>query len=164
MTPDQLFLTEFYPHQTSLFRFARRLTYDEVTAKDLVQDTFINALRHADKFELGTSSRNWLFTVMKNRFINEYRRERKRRLVPGELTEETEPAIETTDTLELSDDMARALQSVSPVLRKTLLLFEVYGFSFDEIAALEGIPVNTAKTRAFKAREKLKEAYLRVNV
>ena len=72
-----VFDKELMPHVNSMYNFAYRLTFDEDDAKDLVQDTYLKAFRFINSFERGTNAKAWLFRILKNSFINEYRKKSK---------------------------------------------------------------------------------------
>src|SRR5690606_37356163 len=71
------FEEEFMPHINSMYNFAYRLTLDEDDAKDLLQDTYLKAFRFIDSFQQGTNAKAWLFRILKNSFINDYRKRSK---------------------------------------------------------------------------------------
>src|SRR5690606_27899676 len=69
--------TEFMPHINSMYNFAYRLTLDQDDSKDLLQDTYLKAYRFIDSFQQGTNAKAWLFRILKNSFINDYRKKSK---------------------------------------------------------------------------------------
>ena len=73
----QVFESEFMPHIDSMYNFAYRLTFDEDEAKDLVQDTYLKAYRFINSFQEGTNAKAWLYRILKNSFINDYRKKSK---------------------------------------------------------------------------------------
>src|SRR5690606_4138344 len=74
---DSIFHNEFMPHANSMYNFGFRLTLDEDAAKDLVQDTYLKAYRFINSFQQGTNAKAWLFRILKNSFINDYRKKSK---------------------------------------------------------------------------------------
>ena len=76
--PRELFEREFLPHADALYNFGYHLTMDEDDANDLVQDTFMKAWRFIKSYQEGTNAKAWLFKILKNTFINEYRRKKLR--------------------------------------------------------------------------------------
>lgn len=74
---NDIFNREFMPHINSMYNFAFRLTMDEDDANDLVQDTYLKAFRFISSFERGTNAKAWLFRILKNSFINDYRKRSK---------------------------------------------------------------------------------------
>ena len=75
---DQIFEEEFLPHADALKTFAYHLTYNETDADDLVQETYLKSYRFIDKYLVGTNAKAWLFKILKNEFINRYRKKVKR--------------------------------------------------------------------------------------
>ena len=75
---ERTFEEEFLPHADALYTFAYHLTYDEDDAKDLVQEALLKAYRFIDKYIAGTNAKAWLFKILKNAFINDYRKKSKR--------------------------------------------------------------------------------------
>jgi RNA polymerase sigma-70 factor (ECF subfamily) len=73
----KIFDEEFMPHINSMYNFAFRLTMDEDDANDLVQDTYLKAFRFINSFQKGTNAKAWLFRILKNSFINDYRKKSK---------------------------------------------------------------------------------------
>ncbi|MEL7002262.1 MAG: sigma-70 family RNA polymerase sigma factor, partial [Bacteroidota bacterium] len=74
---ERVFNEEFLPHIDSMYNFGYRLTFDEDDAKDLVQDTYMKAFRFIKSFERGTNAKAWLFRILKNSFINDFRKKSK---------------------------------------------------------------------------------------
>ena len=74
---DNLFNSEFLPHIDSMYNFAYRLSFDDDDAKDLVQETYLKAYRFINSFQQGTNAKAWLFRILKNNFINEFRKKSK---------------------------------------------------------------------------------------
>src|SRR5688500_18165138 len=72
-----IFNNEFMPHINSMYNFGYRLTLDSDDSKDLVQDTYLKAYRFIDSFQQGTNAKAWLFRILKNSFINDYRKKSK---------------------------------------------------------------------------------------
>ena len=73
----KIFNEEFFPQIEALNNFAYHLTYNQSDAEDLVQETFLKAYRFIDKYDEGTNAKAWLFRILKNAFINEYRKKSK---------------------------------------------------------------------------------------
>jgi len=74
---NEIFNNEFLPHIRSMYNFGYRLTLDQDDAKDLVQDTYLKAYRFIESFQKGTNAKAWLFRILKNSFINDYRKKSK---------------------------------------------------------------------------------------
>ena len=78
LSPHERFELEFLPHIEALNTFAFHLTYNEENAADLVQETYLKAFKFIDKYEEGTNAKAWLFKILKNAYINDYRKRNKR--------------------------------------------------------------------------------------
>ena len=109
----EVFNREFMPHIDSMYNFAFRLTTDEDDANDLVQDTYLKAFRFISSFEQGTNAKAWLFRILKNSFINDY--------------------------------------------RTVIILCDIEGFTYEEMAKILDIPIGTVRSRLHRARNLLKE-------
>ena len=166
----KLFLGAALPHLNAVYDSALRLATNEADAEDLTQTTFLKAYRFFDKFRQGTDCRAWLLTILKNTFINQYRR-RTRGPVTIELDEEKfpgvrdEPKLSTTSESEagrtelmgmLGEEVEEALGSISEESRKIVLLSSIDGFSYKEIAEIMGCPVGTVRSRLSRARRALR--------
>jgi len=143
----------------ALESFALRFTKDEEGAKDLIQDTILKALSNEDKFKPNTNLRAWMYTIMRNIYINQYRKKHKRKTVI-ETTDDSyhlESRVTTVNTAGsklVMDDVFEAIDNLSVKLQRPLLM-TYEGFSQQEIAEELGIPVGTVKSRIFLARKKL---------
>lgn len=166
---DELFEKEFLPHADALYTFAFHLTYNEEDANDLVQDTFFKSYRFIDSYERGTNAKAWLFKILKNSFINEYRRKTKR---PNEVDYEDFIAYQDADesvgvgSLDLriemfqdmmSDEITKAINMLPADFRTVILLCDVEDFTYEEIAKIVDIPVGTVRSRLHRARNMLKD-------
>ncbi len=166
---DQLFEVEFLPLADSLYNFAYSLVLNEDDANDLVQDTYLKAWRFIDSYQEGTNAKAWLFKILKNTFINEYRR---RKLRPAEVDYEDfityHDADESTQigsldlrnevfSRMLGDEMTKAINELPVDFRAIILLCDVEEFSYEEIAKIIDIPIGTVRSRLFRARNMLKE-------
>ncbi len=166
---DELFEKEFLPHADALYTFAFHLTYNEEDANDLVQDTFFKSYRFIDSYERGTNAKAWLFKILKNSFINEYRRKTKR---PSEIDYEDFIAYQDADesvgvgSLDLriemfqdmmSDEITKAINMLPADFRTVILLCDVEDFTYEEIAKIVDIPVGTVRSRLHRARNMLKD-------
>ena len=166
----EIFNREFMPHINSMYNFAFRLTMDEDDANDLVQDTYLKAFRFITSFEQGTNAKAWLFRILKNSFINDYR---KRSKEPSkvdyqevEATYNSEEAAEVDHTSDLrveavqdmiGDEVATALNSLPIDFRTVIILCDVEGFTYEEMAKILDIPIGTVRSRLHRARNLLKD-------
>jgi len=161
------FEREAIPHMDTLYNFALRMTGDGDDANDLVQDTYLKAFRFFDKFEKGTNCKAWLFRIMKNTFINTYRKKIKE---PDKVDyEEVENFYEnvkpsSTDSAHLEkeiydnlldDEISSAIASLPDDFKTVIILSDIEGFTYDEIADFIDCPVGTVRSRLHRARKML---------
>ncbi|HXE57127.1 MAG TPA: sigma-70 family RNA polymerase sigma factor [Gemmatimonadales bacterium] len=161
------FEEEALPHLDGLYRVALRLTRDPARAEDLVQETMLRAFRAWDRFTPGTNARAWLFAILRNGFINEYRRMRREpRMVeldaaePGSIHDavaDTDPEGRFFSRI-VDEQVLAALDDLPPDFREVVVLSDVEGLPYAEIAELLGVPVGTVKSRLFRARRLLQRA------
>lgn len=155
---DKLMENELQP----LRNYALSLTHDMDDTKDLVQETVLKAYRYMEKFEEGTNLRGWLYTIMKNSFINNYRRDIKRNTFLDS-TDNTffldQPSHRIENDAELKfirKDLDSAIDALPLELKITFTL-NAEGYKYHEIAEELNIPIGTVKTRIFVARRILRE-------
>lgn len=161
------FREEALPHLEALYGLGLRLTGgDEARAEDLVQETVLKAYRAWDDFELGTNCRAWMMTILRNTFINEFRRKENRparveydeveeRSVYPEV-EDSDPEGEFFDEL-VDEQVVEAIEDLEPEFRLPLVLSDLEGLSYREIAEALDVPVGTVKSRLFRARQRVQE-------
>ncbi|MFM1932445.1 MAG: Sigma-W factor [Bacteroidota bacterium] len=147
-------------HREFLKGFAYNFTRDHEDADDLIQDTFVKALRYKDNFREGTNIKGWLFTIMRNIFINNY----KRRKFQNTITDSTDNLYYLNASQDMrydsvtgkidEKDIRAAINGLSDDFRRPFTMF-TEGFHYDEIADELGIPMGTVKSRIFHARKKL---------
>jgi RNA polymerase sigma-70 factor, ECF subfamily len=137
-------------YQAPVFRFLRHIVGDPGLAEDLAQETFIRLYRRLGSFRFQSKFSTWLFQVARNAATDELRgRQRRARLV--ELAPHPGPPSAPDDRAELR----AALAALPAALRDSLVLVEVFGFGYAEVAEVLGIPVGTVKSRVFHARLRL---------
>lgn len=153
-----VFEQEALPHLDTLYRVALRLTGDRAAAEDLVQETMLRALRAWGSFRPGSNARAWLVTILRNQFINGWR-SRKRAPTgidmdaipePPDLGD-PDPEGRFFDEL-VDDEVLEAVDALPPEFREVLVLSDMEGLPYADIAAALGIPVGTVKSRLFRAR------------
>lgn len=166
---DTIFDKEFMPHINSMYNFAYRLTFDEDDAKDLVQDTYLKAYRFIESFQQGTNAKAWLFRILKNSFINDYRKKRKEPAKVDYQEVETYYNSEDVDrqitpdlrveSLQdmIGDEISNALNALDVDFRTVIILCDLEGFKYDEMAKILDIPIGTVRSRLHRARNLLKE-------
>jgi RNA polymerase sigma-70 factor (ECF subfamily) len=141
--------------------FAITLTRDNETAKDLFQETLFRALANKDKYNVGTNIKAWLFTIMRNIFINNYRRKAKQQTIfdstPNDFLLDYNQ-VTTSNDAESSMRMKEintAIHNLPEIFRSPFLLY-FYGFKYHEIAGMLNEPLGTIKSRIHFARKLLK--------
>jgi RNA polymerase sigma-70 factor (ECF subfamily) len=140
----------------SLRRFARALVGDAARADDLVQDALERALTRLDTFQPGTNMRAWLFTILRNAFINDLRRARLAPTAPETIEGMMAPAPPSQDHGLALGDLRRALDRLSPEMREVVLLIGLEGLSYEEAADILKVKVGTVKSRLSRGRESLR--------
>ncbi|MBK8491530.1 MAG: sigma-70 family RNA polymerase sigma factor [Saprospirales bacterium] len=166
---DRIFREEFLPQMDALYNFAFHLTYDDENSNDLVQDTYLKAFRFIESYKEGTNAKAWLFKILKNAFINEYRKKSKQ---PTKVDYEEIVAYQDEDDSSYSsymdlreemfqsmmgDEVTIALNSLPVDFRTVILLCDIEGFTYEEIAKIIDIPIGTVRSRLHRARNMLKE-------
>jgi RNA polymerase sigma-70 factor (ECF subfamily) len=147
-------------YQNPLSFFALKLTSDEEDAKDLLQETYLKAMTYRDKLVTRASVKGWLYTIMKNTFINQYRRGVKLGEIKTKFTKQSyvstaSSEIAITPDRKMSADQLRA--AIAALRDEYRIPFEMKldGYKYEEIGDHMGIPVGTVKSRIFLARQQL---------
>ena len=162
------FEREAMPHMDILYNYALRMTSNADDANDLVQETYMKAFRFWDKYEKGTNIRAWLFRIMKNSYINRYRKEVKEpdtvdyndiqnfyksiryaTADPNDLEEKIFGGL-------LEDNVARAIESLPEDFRTVVILCDIEGLSYEEIAEFVDSPIGTIRSRLHRGRKMLR--------
>ncbi len=168
---DQLdiFENEFLPHLDAMYNFAYRLVLDEDDAKDLVQDTYMKAYRFIRSFQKGTNSKAWLYRILKNSFINDFR---KRSKEPSKVDYQEVENFYNSDNVDekktvdlrvesvkdmIGDEVSNALNSLAVDFRTVIILCDLEGFTYEEMAKILDIPIGTVRSRLHRARNLLKD-------
>ncbi len=167
------FHVEALPHLDAVYRFALRLTGSPERAEDLVQETFLRAYRSWDQYTPGTKCKSWLFTICRNLFLREEERGRRH----DELVEEnalaegpggplanpvwlslreTDPEGEFFDSI-VDEEVLKAIDTLPEEYRTTVVLSDLEGLPYQEIAEMMDVPVGTVKSRLFRGRRRLQE-------
>jgi RNA polymerase sigma factor (sigma-70 family) len=165
----EVFNNEFLPHIRSMYNFGFRLTLDRDDANDLVQDTYLKAYRFIESFQKGTNAKAWLFRILKNSFINDYRKKSKE---PNKVdyqevetyynSEEVDRQITPDLRVEslsnmIGDEISNALNSLDVDFKTVIILCDLEGFKYEEMAKILDIPIGTVRSRLHRARNLLKE-------
>ncbi|QQS29574.1 MAG: sigma-70 family RNA polymerase sigma factor [Sphingobacteriales bacterium] len=168
---DNIIIRDFVPFSDALLNFAFRLTYDEAKAEDLVQDTFEKACKAISTFQVGTNAKAWLFTILRNIFINDYRKSKKKQItgtfedvekqhhhVDGKSANTIDFGDETFKEM-LGDEVLEAVESLQDDFR-TIIFLDLEDFKYAEMAKILQIPQGTVRSRLHRARNALKEKLL----
>ena len=166
---QQKFERDLLPHINALNTFAYHLSYNEEDARDLVQETYLKAYKAIDSYDEGTNAKAWLFKILKNNYINQYRRKSKRpRNVDFEafvgLHESENSPIKSKVGLReeiyeelMGDEVTIAINGLPLDFRTVILLCDIEGFTYEEIAKILDVPIGTVRSRLHRARNLLKE-------
>ena len=152
------FATELISLEDSLERFAHSLTANREDAKDLVQDTFLKALTYMDQFEDNTNLKAWTFTILRNTFINNYRRSVKQKTTfdssDNQFLINSRPDQMTPETTFSHSEISRKIDQLEPEFR---IPFQMHtsGYKYKEIADKLNLKLGTVKSRIFFSRQKL---------
>lgn len=148
--------------------FAIKLTSDNESAKDLLQETMYRALVNKEKYNFGTNIKAWLYTIMRNIFINDYRKKVRQNVVPDNsvndfLLNHSQLTINNTAESELK--VKEIISSIYrlPAIFKTPFLLYFDGYRYYEISAMLNEPLGTIKSRIHFARQLLKARISRYN-
>jgi RNA polymerase sigma-70 factor (ECF subfamily) len=165
------FEEEALPLLPGLYRAALRLTRNPSDAEDLVQEAYLRAYRGFHQFEPGTNLKAWLYRILTNQFINTYRkRQREPQTIPDEdiedwylynrLAREAPDSSAEAVVLESmpDEDVRAALEDLPDTFRAAVLLADVEGFSYKEIAEILEIPIGTVMSRLHRGRRALEKA------
>lgn len=158
---NQQFMSEMDSLENILFSFALRLTRNYEDAKDLMQETTLRAYKHRDKFATGTNFKSWTSTIMRNTYINRYRKMKNRRHV-NEPVENFLFAVENKAATANGGEANIHMQELQAKLRQINVIYSVpflmfyRGYEYKEISEHLNIPIGTVKSRIFLARKKLK--------
>ncbi|HWP81856.1 MAG TPA: sigma-70 family RNA polymerase sigma factor [Bacteroidota bacterium] len=166
------FEREALPHMDVLYNFALRTTGNEDDARDLLQETYLKAYRFWDKYEKGTNIRAWLFRIMKNSYINRYRKETKEpdkvdytdvenfyNSIRAQFTDSNDLQEKLFSGL-LSDEVVKALESLPEDFRTVVILCDIEGLTYEEIAEFIDVPIGTVRSRLHRGRKLLQAKLL----
>ena len=159
------------PLLDNLYGAAMRLTRDPALAEDLVQDTVVRAYRFWDKFQTGTNIKAWMFTILRNTFINGYHKRNRNKSLAREVNAQMKPmgaAAATANSLSappgpeeavLAEDtrtkVLAAIESLPPDYRMAVVLADLEGLAYKEIAEIMECPIGTVMSRIYRGRKML---------
>jgi RNA polymerase sigma-70 factor (ECF subfamily) len=165
------FEAEALPHMEALYRTALRMTKNESDAEDLVQEAYVKAYRFWDRFEQGSNCRAWLFKIMTNIFINQYRSKSRSPMsvnvdelddnfLYGQLAvdQTTKNPEQELFSRIFDDDVKKAIESLPDDFRLVVVLAFLDGFSYQEIADIMDLQLGTVKSRLHRGRKLLQKA------
>jgi RNA polymerase sigma-70 factor (ECF subfamily) len=169
----EAFEREALVHIDAVYRFALRLSGDPEQANDLVQETFLRAWKAWDQYEAGTRAKSWLFTICRNVFLRQVERGRRHRdtveeRAPRESTPTggnivnplwaatagKDPEGEFFDSI-VDEQVLRAIDELPEDYRTAVVMSDVEGLPYADIAEATGVPVGTVKSRLFRGRRQL---------
>ena len=166
---DRIFERELLPLLDNVYNFALYLCRDREDAEDLAQETYMKAYQALDHYQRDTNAKAWLFKILKNTFINLYRK-RARQPEPVSiddifsLQEKSEAGAashfspqENRIQQGLGDEVTIAVNSLATPYRIVIILSDIEDFTYEEIAAILNVPVGTVRSRLHRARQMLKE-------
>jgi RNA polymerase sigma-70 factor (ECF subfamily) len=168
------FSTGRLPYRDQLYKSALRMTRSVEDAEDLIQETYLKAFKYYERFAEGTNFKAWLFKIMKNTFINSYR---KRKLQPPKVDfDEVQEGLEETlldqahasladpeswlMSVEMDAEVREALLGLPHDYKMVVLLADLEGFAYKEIADILAVPVGTVMSRLYRGRRMLERALL----
>ena len=168
------FDSEAIPHLDAVYRFAFRLTGSAADAEDLVQETFLRAYRSWDRYEPGTRAKSWLFTICRNAFLRQRQHDSRR-------DEVMQKAVQTNGANDIGAEtvlfmpayqqdpegtfffsvidrtILEMIDRIPSEFREVVLLSDLEGLSYAEIADVLDVPIGTVKSRLFRGRRLLQE-------
>lgn len=168
------FEEEALPHLDAVYRFALRLSGSPDQAEDLVQETFLRAFRSWGQYTKGTAAKSWLFTICRNVFLRGRERSQRHDDIVSENVGRAGPGPSPVNPVWVSvlgvdpegdffesivdDQIVKAIESLSEEYRTAVVLSDLEGLPYSEIAELMEVPVGTVKSRLFRGRRQLQEA------
>jgi RNA polymerase sigma-70 factor (ECF subfamily) len=166
---NQVWESEFLPELGALYNFAYHLTYNEAEANDLVQETCLRAIKNIEQYRSGTNAKAWLFRILKNQFINNYRKKQRQGGEPvgfedvaATLPEPESNGFPTdfdwTDAELydlLGDEVALAMAQLKDEYRIVVILADLQDFKYEEIAEMLELPIGTVRSRLHRGRTAL---------
>ncbi len=178
MERQQEFQTEAVPHKDALYNYALKIVRNSDDAQDLVQETYYKAYKSYHQFQGGTNSKAWMFMILKNTFINNYRKlKREPSRVDYDEIEDIYENIKSEQSKDnnldldfynnlFDDDLSSALAKLPEKMKEVFLLCDLEGYSYDEISEIVDIPIGTVRSRLHRARKLLQDelfGYAKVN-
>ena len=167
---ESRFEAEALPLLPGLYSAANRLTRNAADAEDLVQETYLRAFRGFHQFQEGTNLKAWLYRILMNTFINSYRKKQRQPQTVSDdeiadwylYSKMSESGLEPSAEAEViealpDEDVQEALSSIPEQFRIAVLLADVEGFSYKEIAEITDVPIGTVMSRLHRGRKALEK-------
>lgn len=167
------FEEEALPHLDAVYRFALRLTGSAAEAEDLVQESYLRAFKAWGQFERGTKAKSWLFTICRNVFLRGRERSRRHDEIVSESVDRSGPGPNPVNPVWVSalgvdpegdffesivdERIVEAIAALPEEYRTAVVLSDIEGLPYAEIAELVDVPVGTVKSRLFRGRRRLQE-------
>ncbi|MBL7846821.1 MAG: RNA polymerase sigma factor [Cyclobacteriaceae bacterium] len=156
------FTAEIARLRPTLKSFTHRFTFDREESQDLIQDTLLRALTYRDKFRKDTNLKGWLFTIMRNTYINNYRKAQREKTSHDNSKELYYLNVEDEHTFnrpQESVEFKEIWKNVNSIKEDLLVPFKMHttGYKYEEIADHLGIPIGTVKNRIFHARKEIQK-------
>jgi len=162
------------PYRDQLYKTALRMTRSVEESEDLLQETFLKAFHHYDRFEEGTNLKAWLFRIMKNTYINSYRKKKLQPLhveldevqegLESQLLDQGRVAGSSPEAAmlngQIDTEVRNALLGLPHDYKMAVLLVDIHGLSYQETADLLAVPVGTVMSRLYRGRKKLERSLL----
>lgn len=147
-------------HKQFLYQLALKLTKSSEESNDLLQETYFKALKNSEKFQEGTNIKGWLYTIMKNTFINAYRKRKNQNTFVDDTDNkyfinsgEAEKSVRADSSVD-HEYLMKQINSVEKTYVETFMMY-YNGYKYEEISEILGIPLGTVKSRIFLARRKM---------
>lgn len=166
-------------YKDRIFNYASRMLNDPVEAEDIAQDTFIRAYQSLPRFRGAASFQTWLYRIASNLVIDHIRRKQRRQegmtsldapvdtdegQLVRELADERRGPLELAESDAIQREVRWAIAQIPPKLRGVLVMYDIEGMSYQDIADVLGCPLGTVKSRLFNARAQLKDLLERRSV
>lgn len=143
-----------------MYRFARRMLGNDEDALDAAQDSLVKALRNLEQYDPDRPFATWMFGIVRNTCIDEYRRRQRRAWdEPGEVVDPAPSPWHEVSRAQRAEHLERALEQLAPLYREVLVLYHFEHLKYVEIAEVLGVPIGTVMNRIFRARQKLRALY-----
>ena len=163
------FENETVPHQDALYNYALKIARNADDAQDLLQETYYKAFKNYHQFENGTNSKAWMFMILKNTFINNYRKLKREPVkldydeiediyenIKSDQTKDNNLNLDFYNDL-LDDELSAALSKIPSKMKEVFLLCDLEGYTYEEIAEITDIPIGTVRSRLHRARKLLQD-------